>query len=100
MLDLARRAGAGFDLERFAQSLDSVGRIQPEEVRAYRITPAQLDGVKDRMKARAAGIRACARHERPRDGLHERMETEVERRRAARDDAAPHWEEPSGRAGR
>ncbi|WP_075892437.1 nucleotidyl transferase AbiEii/AbiGii toxin family protein [Actinomyces provencensis] len=72
LLDLARKADAGFDLEWFAQSLDRVERIQPEEVRVYRVTPDQLAAVKTRMSAWATDVRSRAGHNpRPvRDGHH------------------------------
>lgn len=56
LLVLAQRADAGFDLERFAQCLDQVEDIQPEEVGLYGLTAEQLDGVKTRTKAWAARI--------------------------------------------
>ncbi len=61
LLDLAHQADAGFDLEWFAQGLDHVERIQPEEVALYGLTADQLDVVKARTKAWAATIRGCAR---------------------------------------
>ena len=77
LLNLARNADAGFDLGRFAQNLDNVERIQPEEVRVYGLTASQLDDVKTRTKAWAASIRGLARRESTRSGLHERIEREV-----------------------
>ncbi|MDO4901523.1 hypothetical protein [Actinomyces sp.] len=44
-------------MEWFAQNLDNVERIHPEEVRIYHVTLDQLAGVKDRMKAWATAIR-------------------------------------------
>jgi hypothetical protein len=57
LLDLARQADAGFDLEWFAQNLDNVERIQPEEVRVYGLSADQLDDVKTRTKAWASSVR-------------------------------------------
>ena len=100
LLNLARNADAGFDLGRFAQNLDNVERIQPEEVRVYGLTASQLDDVKMRTKAWAASIRGLARRENTRAGLHERIEREVERRRAERGDDEPHRGGPAGRGRR
>ncbi|SER60360.1 hypothetical protein SAMN05443377_103140 [Propionibacterium cyclohexanicum] len=70
--------------EWFAQTIDNVERIQPEEVRVYSLTADQLDEVKARTRAWASGIRASARSESTRAELHERIEGEVGRRRAER----------------
>ena len=86
LLDLVRGVDAGFDLGWFAQNLDNVERIQPEEVRVYGLTAGQLDDVKMRTKAWASSIHARVRRENTRAGLHERIESEMERRRAKRDD--------------
>lgn len=86
LLSLARSADAGFDLEWFAQNLDNVERIQPEEVRVYGLSVSQLNGVKMRTKAWASGIRGRARRESTRTWQHERIEREMERRQAERDD--------------
>lgn len=100
LMNLARNADAGFDLGRFAQNLDHVERIQPEEVRVYGLTASQLDDVKTRTKAWAVSIRSLARRESTRSGLHERIEREVERRRAHRDDDQPHQGGPMERGRR
>lgn len=100
LLILARKADAGFDLGWFAQNLDHVERIQPEEVRAYGLTASQLDDVKTRTKAWAASIRGLTRRESTRSGLHERIEREVERRRAERGGDEPHRGGPVGRGSR
>ncbi len=101
LLNLARNADAGFNLGWFAQNLDHVERIQPEEVRVYGLTASQLDDVKTRTKAWAASIRGRARRESIRSGLHERIEREVERRRAeSRGDDEPHRGGPVGRGSR
>ncbi|MCI1642525.1 MAG: hypothetical protein LKI38_08395, partial [Actinomyces sp.] len=63
LLDLARNADVGFDLGWFAQNLDEVERIQPEEVWVYGLTASQLDDVKMRTKVWAASIRGRARRE-------------------------------------
>ena len=97
---MARKADAGFDLGWFAQNLDHVERIQPEEVRAYGLTASQLDDVKTRTKAWAASIRGLTRRESTRSGLHERIEREVERRRAERGDDELHRGGPVGRESR
>lgn len=57
LLNLGQAADAGFDLEWFAKTLDNVERIQPEEVRIYRVTPAQLEAVKARLKLWSTTIR-------------------------------------------
>jgi len=100
LLNLARNADAGFDLDWFAQNLDNVERIQPEEVRAYGLSASQLDDVKTRTKAWASRIRGRARRDSTRTGLHERIEREVERRRAERTDDDPHRGGPVGRGSR
>jgi hypothetical protein len=100
LLDLARNADAGFDLGWFAQNLDEVERIQPEEVWVYGLTASQLDDVKMRTKVWAASIRGRARRESTRIGLHERIEREVERRRSERGDDEPHRGGPVGRGSR
>ena len=101
LLDLVRGVDAGFDLGWFAQNLDNVERIQPEEVRVYGLTAGQLDDVKMRTKAWASSIHARVRRENTRAGLHERIESEMERRRAKRDDDDdPHRGEPRGRGSR
>ena len=101
LLDLVRGVDAGFDLGWFAQNLDNVERIQPEEVRVYGLTAGQLDDVKMRTKAWASSIHARVRRENTRAGLHERIESEMERRRAKRDDDDdPHRGGPVGRGSR
>lgn len=101
LLDLVRGVDAGFDLGWFAQNLDNVERIQPEEVRVYGLTAGQLDDVKMRTKAWASSIHARVRRENTRAGLHERIESEMERRRAQRDDDDdPHRGGPVGRGSR
>lgn len=77
LLDLVRGVDAGFDLGWFAQNLDNVERIQPEEVRVYGLTAGQLDDVKMRTKAWASSIHARVRRENTRAGLHERIESEM-----------------------
>lgn len=57
LLALARNTDTGFDLGLFAQNLDNVERIQPEEVQVYGLTAGQLDGLKARTKAWAVSIR-------------------------------------------
>jgi len=57
LLDLARRADPGFDLEQFSRSLEGVERLRPEEVLVYGVTPDELEGVKTRIRAWAASIR-------------------------------------------
>lgn len=62
LLDLARGADAGFDLEWFVQNLENVERIQPEEVLVYGLTAGQLDDVKRRCTQWAAQLRGqCGR---------------------------------------
>ena len=57
LLDLARQCDRGFDLEWFVKNLEHVDRIEPEEVRIYHISPAQLAEVKNRMRTWAVSIR-------------------------------------------
>lgn len=93
LLDVVREVDPGFDLGRFAQSLDTVERIQPEEVRISGLTAGQLDDVKMHTKAWASSIRASARRDNTQAGLREHNESEAERLRAKRDDD-PHKGEP------
>ncbi len=57
LLELARNADPGFDPPSFAQCLDRVDRIQPEEVRVYRVSAEDLDAVKRRLTSWARGLR-------------------------------------------
>lgn len=57
LLDLAQQADAGFDLDWFAQNLENVERIQPEEVLVYGFTADQLDGVQNRCTEWATQLR-------------------------------------------
>ena len=75
--------------------------VGPVLARVYGPTASQLDDVKTRTKAWTASIRGRARRESIRSGLHERIEREVERRRAeSRGDDEPHRGGPVGRGSR
>lgn len=89
LLDLARNVDAGFDPGWFAQNLDQVEVIQPEEVRVYGVTSSQLDEMKARTKAWAVSIRGLVRRESVRSDLRERIERDAKRRYAQRGQDKP-----------
>lgn len=50
LINLARNADPGFDLEMFKQRLEEVDCLEPEQVERYGYTPADLDTIKQRLK--------------------------------------------------
>lgn len=101
LLDLARQSDSGFDLEWFTKNLEHVDRIQPEEVRIYHVSPAQLAEVKQRTKTWAVHIRERMQREQTRARLDARIQGEIKRNDAApNDDADPERGRPSRGASR
>lgn len=59
LLALGEQADAGFDREQFANTLDAVRRVEPEEVGVYRVTADALAGIKQRMTTWASSLRVA-----------------------------------------
>lgn len=50
LIDLAKNADPGFDLEMFRQRLEEVDCLEPDQVERYGYTQADLDTIKQRLK--------------------------------------------------
>lgn len=57
LIDLAKETDPGFDSEYFAQVLDRVSHIRPDEVEPYGYTSSDLEGVQKRLSSLADQIR-------------------------------------------
>ena len=93
LIELARRADAGFDLEWFAQSLDEVARFVPPQVADYGVTPEQLADITRRLTGWADTIRS---HPHPDDTRHI-IPTRIDRETQPRPYPPPSRDDTPGR---